>query len=253
MKRSGIGVLTMTYFSNTDELRFRLARQTIGDAACAGYHVVVLDGSPDKAIAEDFQALGAVVVKQTVSGMGAARRELFACALSHCLPIFMWTEPEKVDIVRLIPRIIAPLENEDAEIAIPCRTDTSWASYPSFQVDSERKANAIYTEVAGKNLDPMFGPVAFRALSLPYFAKCNPAKSYGAADTYTHHIAVLEAMVAGHRVASVPVDFYYPLAQRAEEEALGEVMKEKRQRQLDECANTYRRAAAALGLGPLKQ
>lgn len=248
-----VGVLTTTFYRSTEELRFHLACQLVGNAIAVGDHVMVVDGSPDAAVSRSLRWLGAAVFSQTASGMGPSRRELFRQALdpqSHrsSLPqIFLWTE-EKVDLVRSIPKIVAPIERGEADIVIPERTPLSWASYPAFQVESEKAANAVYAEVTGNAFDVTFGPVAFSLKMLPLFAVCNPKERYGASDTYIQHIAPLEAMAGGARVASVPVDFFYPAAQRAEEEAASEAMREKRQRQFEDCTSTYRLAAAALGL-----
>ncbi|MBI2097303.1 MAG: hypothetical protein HYT40_04150 [Candidatus Sungbacteria bacterium] len=251
---SDIGVLTTTFYKSMEELRFHLACQLVGNAIAVGHGVMVVDGSPDAAIGRSFLWLGAAVLPQTASGLGRSRRELFRHALdqgSHrgLLPqIFLWTE-EKVDLVRWIPRIAAPIERGEADIVIPARTDQSWASYPAFQIESEKAANAVYAEVTGNAFDAMFGPVAYSRRMGSYFAECNPKERYGAADNYIQHVAPLEAMADGARVVSVPVDFFYPSAQKAEEEAaLSEAMREKRRRQFEDCTQTYRLVAAALGL-----
>lgn len=251
---SNVGVLTTTFYRNTEELRFHLACQLVGNAIGVGHCVMVVDGSPDIAIARSFRHLGAATLLQTAAGMGPSRRELFRHALdtqSHrgLLPqIFLWTE-EKVDLIRWIPQIVAPIERDEADIVIPARTDLSWASYPASQVKSEKAANAVYAEVTGNAFDAMFGPVAYSSRVGNYFASCNPKERYGAPDTYIQHVAPLEAMTDGFKVVSVPVDFFYPPAQKAEEEAaLSEAMIAKRRRQFEECTLTYRLVAAKLGL-----
>lgn len=182
--------------------------------------------------------------------MGPARRELFGLAGDYSADIFFWTE-EKPDIVRLIPQIVAPLEQGEADIVIPSRTEESWNSYPDFQIESEKAANAVYAEVVGRPFDPMLGPVAFTRAMLHYFAECNPAVRFGAPDTYTHHIAPLVAMAEGARVVSVFVDFHYPSVQKAEELAtFNDVIREKRKWQSDGCSASYRSAAKALKLNP---
>ena len=128
-------------------------------------------------------------------------------------------------------------------------TKKSWESYPEFQVASEQKANVVYGEVTGKPLDPMFGPVAFNSNVVHHFATCNPAEQFGAADGYVQLFAPLTAMATGWSVVSVPVDFYYPLAQRIEEESgLREEMFKKREWQLDQLVAGWRLAAKSLGL-----
>lgn len=254
---TSIGVLTTTFYKSTEETRFHLACQMIGNSVAVGHDVIVVDGSPDPIIGEAFQQIGAIVFRQTAQGMGASRRELFQWTSRHIplrqalLDIFLWLEPEKVDLIRWIPQIIVPIQRGEADIVIPALTDEGHLSRPAFQTSSEQEANAVYAEMTGRAFDVMFGPVAFRREMLRYFITCNPKERYGCPDTYIQHIAPMEAMAAGYRVVSVPVGFLYPPAQKAEEEsALSEAMREKRRRQLEECTNAFRVVAEALKLKP---
>lgn len=244
-------VLTTTFYNNKSETRFHLACQLIGNAVAAGYDVIIVDGSADPSIRNAFVKIGASVHSQMAQGMGNSRRELFAIAAntnSDKQPkIFLWVEPEKVDLIRSIPKIVTPIERGRASIVIPSRTEKSWGSYPQFQVSSEQEANAAYLKVVGKPFDPMFGPVAFEDKIAAHFAICNPAKEFGATDSYIQHIATLTAFANGNIVRSVPVDFFYPLVQRVEEESeLRDEMLRKRQSQLDQLVNDYHIVAKAL-------
>lgn len=248
-----ISVLTTTFYKSTEETRFHLASQLIGNAVAAGYNVLVVDGSPNPAIREAFTRIGAQVFAQTARGMGPSRRELFqkAADLRGCTraEVFVWTEPEKTDLIRLIPVLVEPIIHADADIVIPERTDASWRSYPAFQVASEQKANAAYLAATGKRFDPMFGPVAYRGNVARFFLGCDPAAQFGAADGYIQHYAPLSAMAEGCMVGGVPMNFYYPSVQRAEEESsLRDEMLVKRATQLGQLADGYHLAAKVLGL-----
>lgn len=247
-----INILTTTFYKSRSETRFHLACQLIGNAVGAGYDILVADGSPDPAIGQALKKIGANVHPRTVQDRGGSRRELFRLAVNANdggqPGIFFWTEPEKVDLIRSIPIIVAPIERNEADIVVPSRTERSWGSYPGFQVVSEQKANATYLEVTGKPFDPMFGPVAFSSKVAEHFAVCDPAEQFGATDGYIQHFAPLTAMTEGYKVVSVPVDFYYPLAQRVEEESgLRDEMLKKREWQLDQLVTGYRLAAKILG------
>lgn len=235
--------------------RFHLACQLIGNAIGVGYDVVIVDGSPNPFFRQAFVKIGANVYTSVKQGMGNQRRKLFEIAINYYNKqpvIFLWTEPEKVDLIRLIPKIVAPLERGEANIVIPSRTEKSWGSYPQFQIDSEQIANAVYLKVIGKPFDPMFGPVAFDTKTSAHFAICNPAEQFEAMDTYIQHFAPITAMALGHIVTSVPVDFFYPLSQRIEEESgLRDEMIRKRQWQLDQLVKGYHLAAKALDLSKL--
>ena len=241
-------ILTTTLYRSVEETRFHLACQMIGNAVAMNYNVVVFDASPS-VIREAFQRIGADIHRSKNKGMGPERRELFKFARDLDSEIFVWTEPEKIDLVRLVPKIIESIKNGEADIVIPSRTERSWQSYPNFQISSEQEANAVYAEIIGKNFDPMFGPVAFRGNMVDYFAYCNPTEQFGAADGYIQHFAPIEAMANDYEVISVPVDCFYPSVQKAEEESmLLEEMVKKRKWQFDQLVAGYRLAAKAFGL-----
>ncbi len=246
---SDVVVLTTTLYRSTDELRFDLACRMVGSAIGHGYGVLVVDDSSDSLVSERLSRTGAIVCSATSKGMAHGRRQLFTFADgARAADFFLWTEPEKDDLIRLVPQIMAPLRSGEADIVVVGRTEASWATCPSLQVKSERRANAIYREATGLDVDVFRGPVAFNRRALPFFRLCDPMK-YGAATGYIQHVAPLEAYAAGFKVVGVNVDFYYPLAQRAEEEGpLAEEMKLKWPRQFAECTDAYRKAARALGL-----
>ena len=242
-------VLTITFYRSIEETRFHLACQLIGNAVAMNYGVILVDGSPDQSIRDAFQKIGADVHQQETQGMGPSRRELFTVARASEAEIFVWVEPEKTDLVRLIPKIIAPIDGNNVMIVIPTRTGRSWESYPQFQVASEQEANAVYVETTGKHFDPMFGPVAFHRSVIDYFANCNPVEQFKATDGYIQHFAPLQAMTQGHGITSVPVEFFYPSVQKAEEESgFREEMIQKRKWQLDQLVDGYRLAANTLHL-----
>lgn len=248
-----IGILTTTFYPERS-LRFHLMCQMVGNATALGHSVTIVDGSPNSLVRDALSGFPrCLVIRQAGPGMGASRRQLFAAeamSLDHWSKgdpsIFLWVEPEKGDIIRHIPALFAPIEAGEADIVLPARTDVGFASYPAAQATSEKAANAVFAEVTGKELDVMVGPVMVRKEMLPIFAACNPTQ-YGAADTYIQQIALMEAMHQGARVASVPIDFFYPAAQRHEEETvLADAMFVKRQRQFDDLTNGFRAVASAL-------
>jgi hypothetical protein len=242
-----IQLLTTTFYKEQNA-RFHLATQTIGNAVAMGYGVTVLDGSPNPEIGNSLKRLAPQisVYRQSVAGMGASRRELFK--LASGADYYLWTEPEKTDIVRLIPEIMAPFNKGLCAVVIPRRTSRSLKSYPVFQVGSEMAANDEYAMSTGLRCDIMFGPVAFVSSVKSYFEQVNPAK-WGAADNYIQHYAPLLIHSKGKNVDTVNVDFFYPSVQLAEEESeLRDEMLKKRQVQFDELTKGYALAAKALCL-----
>jgi hypothetical protein len=265
-KHKSTVIATTTFYKSTSELRFELACQFVTEAKTAGYPVVIVDGSPIKEVAGRLRELGAIVFPQLHKGMGPSRREVFFHAeqvavggFESSFDVFdyyrsiLWTEIEKVDIIRSIPQLVFPIENRQADIAIAQRSKKSWGSWPEFQQRSEQQANAIYNEVFGtENFDPMFGPVAFSIEMAKYFVlrlnqefgkRHMPTRAL-VQDTYVQHYAPIVAKFAGERVRSVEIDMIYPPAQRVEEEGLlDDEMRKKRIWQMETLTEAYRAIA----------
>ncbi len=227
----------------------------VGNATAQGHWVTIVDGSPNTLVQDALMGFPRCrVIRQAEQGMGASRRQLFAeeakgwgIPFENLPDVCLWVEPEKADIVRHIPALIAPIEFGVAYIVLPKRTEVSFASYPAAQAASERAANAVFAEVTGKEFDVMVGPVMFHEKLLRPFSYCDPKMLFGVADTYIQQIALMEAMSRDIGVASVPVDFFYPAAQRHEEETvLADAMLVKRQRQFDDLTHGFRTVAKKL-------
>ena len=228
-----------------EELRFRLACELVQKARAAGQVVVIVDGSPNPGnIRARLSELGALVFPQLHQGIGPSRREAFfhatEVARAKGADIVLWTEPEKVDLIRSVPQIVAPIEQGEADIVIPRRSAASWETWPSFQRETEEEANRRYNEIVGTDdHDPMFGPVAFTVNYADYFVLSDRVPEVP--DTYIQHYApIIAASDAAAVVKSVEVDMTYPPEQRAEEEgSLSDEMKKKRLWQRDTLVAAY--------------
>ena len=252
-------IVTTTLSKSIDEVRFKLAYDFFlkalrkAQANPSDFEVVLVDASPDAAVQKkfrEFEKLGLYYFRQLGHGMGPQRRQLFrhvaTIARKQGLTeyIVVWTEPEKVDIVRFIPKIVAPIIKGQADIVIPHRTQASLKTYPVFQIASEKKANAVYRQATGLDIDMMFAVVAWHSRVHRYFAQCYPEKlgllPPEKFDNYLQHYAPLHALADGYRLKSVTVDFKYPPAQkRNEETADREAMLKKRQWQSDLLTHAY--------------
>lgn len=252
MKTEKIVVVTTTFYRSVEETRFKLAEQLCRNGTEAGHAVVVVDGSPEPKIQERLKKTGALVYPELVSGMGPSRRLAFFLAHEICLQkdhdIILWTEAEKVQIVEAIPKIIEPFRTREADIVIPARSTESWKTWPEFQQETEKKANAVYAQATGLlGFDPMHGPVALHQSVAHYFAKFNP-RTYGVHDRYIQHYAPMVAAKAGKKLASVVIETSYPPEQKKEEEerVLVDAMKKKREEQLQELTGDYWRMRDSL-------
>lgn len=246
---SKITLLTTTFYKDTSETRFHLACQMIGNAVGAGHRVVVIDGSPNIAISNAFSDIGAIVHKQISSGMGASRREVFTIGARSDSDYFVWLEPEKIDLIRYVSALVAPLRNGSSDIVVPERTEISWRSYPAPQAESEKSANKIFAEATNNSLDVMFGPVAFARKTMSIFMECNPKEKFGVPDGYIQQIAVMTAVAKKFKVLPLAVDFFYPAVQKFEEETFyKDVMAAKRKLQFEELTHSFRVVSKTMNL-----
>ncbi len=250
--RSVVYAIT-TYYKSVEETRFKLACKTISSAISAGYAVVVVDGSPDTSMKEKFTTLGAKVFPELHRGLGPCRRQSYFHAVEVCnqgeYGAVLALEAEK-DLAQFVPEIMEPLHKRGAHVVLPARTEKGWASYPEFQVTSEKAANAVYEEAIGFGDDIFFGPVLF--VPEPgvsgYFLSQKAAK-LGFPDTYAQHLGVILARHHSQRVrvANVPIDFLYPEIQKEEELGkFNEDMLKKRKDQFETLTDGYRKVTKSL-------
>ena len=275
---SKVVVATTTFYKNTEELRFRLACDMVKAAVANGHRVVIVDASPDPTIASRLREIGALVLPQLHKGMGPGRREAFFHATElagvNSIEHIVWTEPEKVDLVRFMNQIVEPINAVSSPIVIPKRSEVAWSSWPAFQLESEMRANTVYNNAfGGENFDPMFGPVAFHVDVAEAFirAYCHPMDYdepvYGTRgpsllvsapeklatlvpDTYIQHYAPVlwKSRNPKSNVVSVTIDMQYPTEQRAEEEGSeNESILKKRKMQLETLTTAYRALARVHG------
>ena len=143
---SQVVIVTSTFYKSVEELRFVLAVEMVKSAIASGYRVVVVDASPIPDVAVTLKGLGALVFPQLHKGMGPGRRQgffhAFEVASAQGVPFIMWMEPEKIDLIRFVDDIVAPLEADEADIVIPQRSEIAWSTWPAFQVESEKLANS---------------------------------------------------------------------------------------------------------------
>lgn len=227
-------IVTCTYYKSKEEVRFKLACDTIHRARVFGLTVVVVDNSPDRTIVEEFKNLGAIVFRQQTKGMGTSRCEAVSYAL-RTFPekrVIVWIEPEKADMIKFIIDLAMPILSGNADIVHAGRTEKSWLTYPEFQRQTEILVNKEWAEMMGHPScsDLMFGPVAFARNLAISFMLFQHLKDFGV--NYDNCVQLYVSALAklyGARFAYVKVDFIYPSSQREEEETTlsGEMGKKR--------------------------
>jgi hypothetical protein len=243
-KAKGVVIVTTTSYVNVDELRFKLACRMLVEARSAGYSVVIVDDSSSHDVRSKFAELGAHIFPQLVKGMGPSRRQAFfhaaEVAKDQGAAAVFWIEPERLGMIQFAP-VLLKIIYAGADIVVPQRTEFSWATYPAFQMESEKRGNAVVAEVAGRNdLDLFFGSCMYSLDAVKYVIAADP-KKWGVADTYVPQYAPLYALRDGAAIASVPVDFQYPPEQTAAEGEQNEEMVAKRRSQLETVSAAMRR------------
>lgn len=148
-------------------------------------------------------------------------------------PIFLWTEPEKDDLItekNLLP-LVSEIKN-GSNIVIPDRGEVAWNQLPKIQSFLENRAQGKVEDIVekishGKNkekLDMWFGPKVFDEVGADYFLKYNTNKDR--TDMWDAiMVPVAEAIKDGIPVKSIPIDFSYNEIQIESEsnEASGEI------------------------------
>lgn len=213
-----------------------------------GFNILVVDGSPQPSVAETLRDLGAVVVTEPPGlTMGASRRLALREAGVFGTGAHVWLEPEKSPLIPWIRQLCAPIFLDEADITVPARAESGFASYPAVQRYAEECGNAIFAQVSGQALDMWFGPRAMNPRGVTKFLSYDGR--YG--DRWDAiFIPVLRAIREGLRVLSVPVEYQHPPEQTEVEARDVDTGIRKRLEQLTSLAQALCTEARELGFLP---
>lgn len=225
-----LGFEDLTLFTGTfyrddpsSRLRQELALQQFERAEALGIRMIVSDGGSNVDFLEAASQFPNVTLLQEPEGstMGSSRRFALEEALADSEDdpdhIFMWIEPEKVDLVDpdTLTELVQPIREGVADIVVPSRKDLS--TLPKQQAWFEVRANQRAGDLMKgqkSTLDLWFGPKVFNRRAAEYFRNYK-----GQLDKWDAIIKpVLEANNAGLKVIDVPVDFSYPPGQSQQED-----------------------------------
>ena len=219
-------VYTGVFYQDNETYRTRskIWFKTFNNAQKLGIKVVVRnDGGLPEAMLERIKAYDniTIVEKVATNTLGGGRREALEEAIRIAEkegiknPIFLWTEPEKDDLITeksLLP-LIAEVRT-GSNIVVAERKQEAWDQLPTLQRWIEKRANGrankIAQEKTGINpqLDFWFAPKAFDKIGADYFLKYNPNKDR--LDLWDSiMIPIVDAIRDGKKVKGVPIDFLY--------------------------------------------
>lgn len=231
-----IVLVTITFFADADSPRLELALALVRDAVAAGLPTVVADDSPGTAVAEKFKDAGAFVVEEGGSahggGKGGAIRAALACAVEKFGKegAVLYTEPEKVGLVRFANEICAPLLDRTAAVVVPRRTrDAFRRTYPIEQYHSE-SFGGLSLDIAAREagltglperLDWFFGPFACQRFHASKWLQ------FAATDWTAQIVPFVQLAEDGKKLAIVEVAYEHREAQKADEEGKGTWAKKR--------------------------
>ncbi|MDD5145330.1 MAG: hypothetical protein PHF44_00555 [Candidatus Pacebacteria bacterium] len=236
-------IATTTMYKALQDVRAKLAIETVKQASELGYEIIVVDNSPPE-IKDIFRKYGAKVA-DSATGMGVGRRIAIQLAndLTGTNGVIIWMEPEKAPLVPYLAKLIEPITAGIADLVIPKRRSLS--SYPLIQQHFEWLGNEAFRLLTGRVLDAWSGPRIFRPEIAPYFL--NYKGEYG--DQWDSiFIPVLRAIKDGKKVIGVEVNYIHPAEQTAVEDDFE--MYQKRRYQLNTLIEAMEKEAKILGLYP---
>lgn len=227
-------LVTTTFFpkkpTDVERVRATLTVSTVKEASRLGYQIIIVDGSPDTNFKEELRALGATVITQIGSGMGASRREAIHAGLLTQKPVVVWLEPEKWPMVVELEKCITDVIEGRADVVIPFRK--TFTNYPDYQRRSEVQGNAEIAHITGRyDLDYFVGPRVMnrRAAIIMATYDSNAAAKVGIGDKWEIlFVPIIEFFHNGMKVTGVFVDYVHPSEQSVEDDAY---MRSKRDEQ----------------------
>lgn len=227
-----LSIYTTTLYRKDEisKIRQKLAERFLKNADNLGIKCVVVDGGSNKKFLEKISSYQNVelVINNNLK-MGASRREALRVAMNKSdIPYFLWTEPEKHNLIKqnLLTEMMEALRQNETDIVVPRRL--SKKSYPKLQAWIETKANKRAKELMGDEfvlegeLDMWFGPKMFNRAGAQFFLNYK-----GRLDKWDAIIKpVIEAYRAGKRISSVDIDYQHDVSQSFIE--TGDKMMEKK-------------------------
>jgi len=231
---------------SVDKVRGDLALRMIDEARSKRFQIYVVDDGSSEAFMKEVKRRNAKL-ETGPGGMSPGRRLSFELASKmQDVKVIVWTEPEKVSLVRCFKSVTAPILQDEADIVVPKREKSSFPTYPAAQVNFEQKGNRIFNKLLRENgllkkedldFDIFFGPKAFkndpRILGL-FLRKYRYTRKGGLDDNIdpelwpnTIVLPIIAALHEGYRVASVEIPYRHPQEQTGSEEGLLQFSKKR--------------------------
>jgi len=231
-KLKNLIIYTGVFYQDNEIYRTRskIWFKTFNNAQKLGIKVVVRNdgGLPDEMLQRIKNYENITIVEKDPlkkNTLGSGRREALQKAIEIAekegveKPVFLWTEPEKDDLVteKNLSPLVAEI-NTGSNMVIPERGEKAWNELPEQQRWLEKRAEKRVQEniiKSDEGLDLWFGPKVLDLVGADYFLKYNSNKDR--IDLWDSlMVPVLEAKKDGLKVKSVPLDFSYDESQTKE-------------------------------------
>lgn len=224
-------IFTTTYYGadETSNFREKMAENFLANTAALNIKCIVIDGGSNQNFLKKIEFFKNVQIEiDPTLKTGESRRRALEVARNKCdTPYFLWTEPEKTNLIteESINKMIGLLRDGQADIVVPKRRSKD--SLPKLQAWTESRAAKRTAKIMGaqaeEELDLWFGPKMFNRESAKYFLDYQ-----GKLDKWDSIIVpVINAYKDGKRVSSVIIDYVHPPEQTAGETADREIKKKR--------------------------
>lgn len=218
-----------------DKVRGDLAIETISAASEKGARVIVVDGAnirPFRQTLDTLDRRNVLIYDEIDQGISASRQQGFSIAhtMSDRL-INLWTEPEKVSIVRdCLEQLTNPIFRGEADLTIPLRDEASFATFPEYQAEVAGEANRLWNDLlkaeellspGHSGYDVWFGPLCWHkditGLFLRKYRTVGSADELIKPDEYcnANYFPIIAALAERKRVLSVQVSYRHSEIQTA--------------------------------------
>lgn len=236
-----------------DKIRGDLAIQMLNEAQKKGIQIVLIDAGSSEVFINEITRIGIKVIRSKNKALSPSRQYGYKIASkTKGVKVICWLEPEKVSIPRdCLPQAVLPILRNKADIVIPKRNNTAFATYPSFQAKLEKNANKRWNNILkrhkilskkAEDLDIWFGPKFFKndPKLINIFQKRYQFKDkIQKMDIWSNAIVfpIITALKLGYKVISSTVQYEHPKQQTAIERN-SVLMRQKRQIQYQSILST---------------
>ena len=207
-------VATQTlYLEDMDEIervRYKLALQTIEKTVKSGIPILIIDGdSPDYMI-EEFIKRGAKMHGQKGKTYAGSVKQGFKAAYDEKIDHIVWTQIEKVSLIKDLEKIISPLGY--SHLVIPSRNKKlRKESYPEPQFLLEEFTNIYWNLLTGKKWDITFGVMAMNRDISKLFIEYDESNG---SKWECLQLPLIDALKKDIKFENVELDIIYPLEQK---------------------------------------